>query len=75
MMVEVVKGTSGQWWQLKYKGQVDYLPADECGPDGPNDSQKRLFRESIDAAQRRAEVEASLPRPPDGYANGGVQRC
>jgi hypothetical protein len=57
-VVEVERGSSGAWWRMKYRGQVDYLP------DEPTEGDMRLFRESVDAAARRAECQANLPAIP-----------
>lgn len=57
-MVEVIKGKSGEWWQMKYRGEVDYLDAE------PSEGERRMFAEQVDARRLRADVEANLPRIP-----------
>jgi hypothetical protein len=57
-MVEVKQNASATMWQMKYKGQVDYLDTE------PTEGDKRMFRESVDALERRAQVMASLPPIP-----------
>lgn len=41
-MVEVDKSISGQWWRMRYKGKV------ELTEDEPTDSQRKLFKQSVD---------------------------
>lgn len=65
-MVEVTKSKSGEYWRMAFGGDADILDHE------PTDSEMRLFVESVIANQRRAEVERSLPRNPNG-GSGSVQ--
>lgn len=57
-MVEVIKGSSGQWWQMKYRGEVDYLDTE------PTEGDMRMFREQVDARRARAAFVEALPAIP-----------
>lgn len=57
-MVEVTKGSSGNWWRMTYKGQVDYLDTE------PTEGEKAMFRGQVDAAELRAKTIANLPPIP-----------
>jgi hypothetical protein len=54
-MVTVEKGTSGQWWMMKYNGQNEIVDAE------PSESEKTAFRHFVDDKARRDRIRASLP--------------
>lgn len=57
------------WWRMEYGGQVDYVDEE------PTAGQKHIFMQSVIAQKARERVEANLPRPPDGYQPGQVERA
>lgn len=46
--VEVTKSVSGQWWQMKFRGKVEYTDEE------PTERQKVLFRQSVERAPKDA---------------------
>lgn len=61
--------TNETWWRMEYGGQVDYVDEE------PTEAQKRNFVQSVAAQRRREQVEANLPKLPEGYQPGRVERA